>query len=159
MANQDLLECLDVQDSQDSSASPERLEIQVTWDVRAKMESLGGKDLLDPKVIKETLLVVLVHLETRGLLETSGPQDFLDLEEILEDLVSTGLQDRKDAKEIQASRETWANQVWSVPRVPEVVRVFQVFLVKPVLMVHQDRRAPRASKVLLDHLDFMDWTD
>lgn len=44
MANQDLQEGLDVQDSQDSSASLERLEIQVTWDVRAKMESLGAQD-------------------------------------------------------------------------------------------------------------------
>lgn len=104
-------------------------------------------------------MVVLVHLETRGLLETLGPRDLLDLEEILEDLVSTGLRDREDAKEIQASRETWANQVWSVRQVPVVVRVFQVFLVKPVLMVHQDHRAPRDSKVLLDHLDFTDWTD
>lgn len=47
--------------------------MQVTLDVQGKMENLGAKDLLDPKVIKETLLVVLVHLETRGLLETSGP--------------------------------------------------------------------------------------
>lgn len=38
-------------------------------------------------------------------------QDLLDLEEILEDPVSSGVQGRKDAKEIQAIRGTWANQV------------------------------------------------
>lgn len=123
----------------------------MTRDVRGKMENLVAKDVLDPKVIKETLLVVLVHLETVDLVETPGPQDLLDLEEILEDQVSSGVQDRKDAKEIQAVGGTWANQVCSAPLVPEVVRVFQVFLVKLVLMVLQDHKGARDSKALLDH--------
>lgn len=38
-------------------------------------------------------------------------QDLLDLEGILEDLVSSVVQDRRDAKEIQAIRGSWVNQV------------------------------------------------
>lgn len=131
----------------------------MTWDVLEKLENPVTKDVLDRKVIKETPLVFLVHLETTGLLETSGPQELLDLKEILVDPVSSGFQDREDAKEIQAIRGNWAHQVWSVPRVPEAVRVFQVFLVKPVVMVLQDLQASRDSQVLLDRSAFMDWTD
>lgn len=80
-------------------------------DVRGKLENPVTKDVLDPKVIKESLLVVLVHLETRGLLETSAPKDLLDLVEILEDPVSSGVQDKEDAKEILAIGGNWANQV------------------------------------------------
>lgn len=148
-----------MQGLQDSLAFPERLEIQETRDVRDYLENLVTKDVLDPKVIKETLSVVLVYLEKRGLLETSGSQDLLDFEGILDNLVSSGVQDRKDAKEIQAIRETQANSVWLAPQVPEVVPVFQDFLVKQGLMVLQDRRATLDSKVLLDRWDFTDWTD
>lgn len=131
----------------------------MTWDVREQLENPVVKDILDPKVIKETPLVFLVHPETRGLLETSGYQDLLDPEEILEDPVSSGVQDREDARGIQALGGNWAHKVWSVPQVPEVARVFRVFLVQQVLMVLQDRRAAPDSKALLDRSDFMDWTD
>lgn len=45
------------------------------------------------------------------------------------------------------------------PQVPEVAQVLQVSLVQPALMVLLDHRVARDSKVLLDHLDFMDWMD
>lgn len=51
-------------------ASRERSEIQVTKDVREILENLVITAVLDSKVIRESLLGVTVHLETRGLLET-----------------------------------------------------------------------------------------
>lgn len=48
-------------------------------------------------------------------------------------------------------------QVCWVLQVPEVGPVSQVCLVSRGLMVLQDRRATRDSKVLLDHSDFTDW--
>lgn len=105
MANQDHLDHADAKGLQDSLASPDRLEIQVTQDVRGNWGNLVTQDLQDPKVTKEHLLVVLVHLEIKGLLDHLGPQEFLDLEEILEYPVLLEVQDQKDAKEIQASGE------------------------------------------------------
>lgn len=90
------------------------------------------------QVIKETLLGVLGHLETRDFLETLDhqvmiccwfysrtgssqassminplflSQDFVDLKGILVDLVSLAFQDRGDTKEIQVTRGSWVNQV------------------------------------------------
>lgn len=157
MANQGHRDHVDAKGLQDSLASPDKLEIQVAQDVQGNVGHLVTQDVQDPKVTKEYLLVVLVHLETRGLLDHLGPQEFLDLEDILECPVSLEVQDRKDAKEIQASVETEVPQVCWVLQVPEVVPVSQVCPVSRGLMVLQDRRATQDSQVLLDHSDFMDW--
>lgn len=45
-------------------------------------------------------MVLLVHLETKDLLEIPGQQDPQDLEETLADQVSLGVQDKEDAKGI-----------------------------------------------------------
>lgn len=127
--------------------------------MQENLENLVPQDAPDPQVIKETPSVFLVQLETRGLLETSGPQDLLDLEEILECQVSSGCQDRGGAKEIQVFRVTLVNKVWWVHLVPEVARVLQASLVKPGPMVLQVQQAAKDSQVLLDHWDFMDWMD
>lgn len=131
----------------------------MTRDVQGGMENLVAKDVMDPKVMKDSRLVVMVHLETGALLETSGPQDLLDLKEILENLVLTAVQDRADAKEIQAIGGTLVTQVWLAPLVPGAVGGSQVFLVNLGLTVLQASRAALDCQVLLDRWDFTDWTD
>lgn len=53
-------------------------EIQVTQDALEMLGRLAAKELPESKGIKENLLVAPVHLETRGRLETSDLQVFLD---------------------------------------------------------------------------------
>lgn len=131
----------------------------MTKDVQENLENLVITAVLDPKVIRGSLWGVMVHLETRGLLETSGPQDLLDLKGILEDLVSLGVRVRKDAKEMQVIRGCRVNKVWSVLQVQVVVPVVQDFLVTRGLMVLQDRREALDLKVLQDRWDSTDWMD
>lgn len=159
MDHQDLQDRPDAQDHQDTSGSPEKPEIRVTWDVQGQMENPVTEVVPDPKVMRETQLVFSVRLETRGLLETSVHKELLDFEEILEEPVSLGIQEREDVKEIQAMAGIWAHQVWSAPPVPEVVRVFQVFQVQLVLTVLQVLKASWDSKVLLDRWGCTDWMD
>lgn len=73
LANKDPQDHLDVQDLEDSSGSQEKLEIQVILDVQGNLENAVTQDVLDPKVIKEILSFVPVHLVTSGLLETAAP--------------------------------------------------------------------------------------
>ncbi|KAK5904154.1 hypothetical protein CesoFtcFv8_005745 [Champsocephalus esox] len=147
MDHQDLRDRSDAQDHQDTSGSLEKPEIRVTWDVQGQTENPVTEDVPDPKVMRETQLVVSVRLEARGRLETSVHKELLDFEEILEEPGSRGTQESEDVKEIQAMAGIWAHQVWSAPPVPEVVRVFQAFRVQLVLTVLQVLKASWDSKV------------
>lgn len=62
-------------------------------------------------MIQENPEFALVHPETRALQEITGPQELLDIQDILENRGSLGLQDRKAAKEIQDPMESRGNQV------------------------------------------------